>query len=259
MINALLGEDRAIVSDIHGTTRDTIEETLNIDGVLFRFIDTAGLRETSEVVEKIGIERTFKKISEASIVLGMVDLTRDIETTLDTISDILLKVDSSSLDLVILLNKTDICEVNKNVSTINNIVSFIENKGFKTYLRKVEEKSGTENHLDRNTAKNVINILPISAKTGSGIGILRELLASTQRDLLGDSDTTLVTNQRHVQALTDARTSLLRVRDGLASGLPTDLAAQDIREAIYHIGSIVGEISTDEVLGNIFRNFCIGK
>ena len=259
LLNALLGEDRAIVSDIHGTTRDTIEETLNIDGVLFRFIDTAGLRETSEVVEKIGIERTFKKISEASIVLGMVDLTRDIETTLDTISDILLKVDSSSQDLVILLNKTDICEVNKNVSTINNIVSFIENKGFKTYLRKVEEKSGTESHIDRNTAKNVINILPISAKTGSGIVILRELLASTQRDLLGDSDTTLVTNQRHVQALTDARTSLLRVRDGLASGLPTDLAAQDIREAIYHIGSIVGEISTDEVLGNIFRNFCIGK
>ena len=259
LLNALLGEDRAIVSDIHGTTRDTIEETLNIDGVLFRFIDTAGLRETSEVVEKIGIERTFKKISEASIVLGMVDLTRDIETTLDTISDILLKVDSSSQDLVILLNKTDICEVNKNVSTINNIVSFIENKGFKTYLRKVEEKSGTESHIDRNTAKNVINILPISAKTGSGIGTLRELLASTQRDLLGDSDSTLVTNQRHVQALTDARTSLLRVRDGLASGLPTDLAAQDIREAIYHIGSIVGEISTDEVLGNIFRNFCIGK
>ncbi len=259
LLNALLGEDRAIVSDIHGTTRDTIEETLNIDGVLFRFIDTAGLRETSEVVEKIGIERTFKKISEASIVLGMVDLTRDIETTLDTISDILLKVDSSSQDLVILLNKTDICKVNKNVSTINNIVSFIENKGFKTRLIKVEKKSGTENHLDRNTAKNVINILPISAKTGSGIGTLRELLASTQRDLLGDSDTTLVTNQRHVQALTDARTSLLRVRDGLASGLPTDLAAQDIREAIYHIGSIVGEISTDEVLGNIFRNFCIGK
>ena len=160
---------------------------------------------------------------------------------------------------MILLNKTDICEVNKNVSTINNIVSFIENKGFKTYLRKVEEKSGTESHIDRNTAKNVINILPISAKTGSGIGTLRELLASTQRDLLGDSDTTLVTNQRHVQALADARTSLLRVRDGLASGLPTDLAAQDIREAIYHIGSIVGEISTDEVLGNIFRNFCIGK
>ena len=104
-----------------------------------------------------------------------------------------------------------------------------------------------------------VKIIPISAKTGSGIPDLRSVLAASQRDLLGDSDTTLVTNQRHVQALTDARTSLLRVREGLASGLPTDLAAQDIREAIYHLGSIVGEISTDEVLGNIFRNFCIGK
>ena len=109
------------------------------------------------------------------------------------------------------------------------------------------------------SGENVVNILAISAKTGAGTDTLREVLASTQRDLLADSDTTLVTNQRHVQALTDARTSLLRVSDGLASGLPTDLAAQDIREAIYHIGSIVGEISTDEVLGNIFANFCIGK
>ena len=104
-----------------------------------------------------------------------------------------------------------------------------------------------------------VSIIPISAKTGSGISDLRAHLTATQRDILTDSDTTLVTNQRHVQALTDSRTSLLRVRDGLASGLPTDLAAQDIREAIYHIGSIVGEISTDEVLGNIFANFCIGK
>ena len=102
-------------------------------------------------------------------------------------------------------------------------------------------------------------IIPISAKTGSGIDILRSVLAASQHNLLADSDTTLVTNQRHIQALADSRTSLLRVRDGLLAGLPTDLAAQDIREAIYHLGSIVGEISTDEVLGNIFRNFCIGK
>ena len=259
LLNALLGEDRAIVSDIHGTTRDTIEETLNIDGILFRFIDTAGLRETSEVVEKIGIERTFKKISEASIVLGMVDLTRDPETTLETVSDILDKVDFSSQKLVILLNKTDIFDINKNVSVINTIVSLIDCKGFKAQLANEEEIHGTESNFEENSSKDVVNILPISAKTGSGIRTLRELLASTQRNLLGDSDTTLVTNQRHVQALTDARTSLLRVREGLASALPTDLAAQDIREAIYHIGSIVGEISTDEVLGNIFRNFCIGK
>ena len=245
LLNALLGEDRAIVSDIHGTTRDTIEETLNIDGVLFRFIDTAGLRETSEVVEKIGIERTFKKISEASIILGMVDLTRDIDTTLRTVSDIIGNVDFNSQKLVILLNKTDLTDVNKNVTLTNSIVSLINNKGITIDVCKNNDQA--------------VNILQISAKTGSGIEKLRNLLASTQHDILGDSDTTLVTNQRHVQALTESRTSLLRVREGLASALPTDLAAQDIREAIYHIGSIVGEISTDEVLGNIFQNFCIGK
>ena len=237
LLNALLGEDRAIVSDIHGTTRDTIEETLNIDGILFRFIDTAGLRETTETVEKIGIERTFKKISEASIVLGMVDLTRDFESTCETVREIIGKVDFSIQNLVILLNKTDISEVNNNVTVSNFIVSELENKG-----------------VAGNTP-----IIPISARTGAGISELRSHLASTQRNLLGDSDTTLVTNQRHVQALNEARASLLRVREGLAAGLPTDLAAQDIREAIYHIGSIVGEISTDEVLGNIFANFCIGK
>ena len=237
LLNALLGEDRAIVSDVHGTTRDTIEETLNIDGVLFRFIDTAGLRETDEVVEQIGIQRTFQKISEASLVLGMIDLTRDFESTCETVREIISKVDFEVQKLVILLNKMDISGVNNNVSISNFIVSELENKGVK---------------------EEVVQI-PISAKTGAGIADLRAHLASTQRDLLGDSDTTLVTNQRHVQALTDSRTSLLRVRSGLAAGLPTDLAAQDIREAIYHLGSIVGEISTDEVLGNIFANFCIGK
>ena len=248
LLNALLGEDRAIVSDVHGTTRDTIEETLNIDGVLFRFIDTAGLRETDEVVEKIGIERTFKKISEASVVLGMIDLTRDYDSTCDTVREIIEKVDFTCQKLVILLNKTDICEVNKNVNLVNYIVSLLNNKDIKTSLINSIENEATD-----------VPIIPISAKTGSGIPDLRSILAASQRDLLGDSDTTLVTNQRHVQALTDSRASLLRVRDGLAAGLPTDLAAQDIREAIYHLGSIVGEISTDEVLGNIFRNFCIGK
>ena len=245
LLNALLGEDRAIVSDVHGTTRDTVEETLNIDGILFRFIDTAGLRETTEVVEQIGIQRTFKKIGEASIVLGMIDLTRDFESTCETIRSIVDKVDFTCQKLVFLLNKTDISEVNKNVTIENYIVSYIDSK-------LVELNN---NYNDKGEVK----IIPISAKTGAGLSDLRSYLAFSQRDLLGDSDTTLVTNQRHAQALSDARTSLLRVREGLASGLPTDLAAQDIREAIYHLGSIVGEISTDEVLGNIFANFCIGK
>ena len=259
LLNALLGEDRAIVSDIHGTTRDTIEETLNIDGVLFRFIDTAGLRETTEVVEKIGIERTFKKLSEASIVLGMVDLTRDFESTCKTVREIIEKVDFDMQKLVILLNKTDVSEDNKNVKIINYIVSLLDNKGITSASHEGSTEwtqNDSNGEKDRNSD---VQTIQISAKTGSGLDTLRSYLASSQRDLLGDSDTTLVTNQRHVQALSDARTSLLRVRDGLASGLPTDLAAQDIREAIYHIGSIVGEISTDEVLGNIFRNFCIGK
>ena len=248
LLNALLGEDRAIVSDVHGTTRDTVEETLNIDGILFRFIDTAGLRETEEIVEKIGIERTFQKISEASIILGMIDLTRDFESTCETIREIVEKVDFTSQKLLFLLNKTDICEVNKNVSIINYIVSLLDNKGISSAL--VESTSEIADQTP---------IIAISAKTGTGINILRSVLAASQRNLLGDSDTTLVTNQRHVQALTDSRTSLLRVREGLATGLPTDLASQDIREAIYHLGSIVGEISADEVLGNIFKNFCIGK
>ena len=248
LLNALLGEDRAIVSDVHGTTRDTIEETLNIDGVLFRFIDTAGLRETDEVVEQIGIERTFKKISEASIVLGIIDLTRDFETTGETICSIIEKVDFSCQKLVFLLNKTDICEIDRNSDITNYIVSLLDDKSISCSFFE----------SDKNYDSDVL-IIPISAKTGTGIQNLRSALATSQRDLLGDSDTTLVTNQRHIQALTDARTSLWRVSEGLNAGLPTDLAAQDIREAIYHLGSIVGEISSDEVLGNIFRNFCIGK
>ena len=245
LLNALLGEDRAIVSDVHGTTRDTIEETLNIDGILFRFIDTAGLRETSETVEKIGIERTFKKISEASIVLGMIDLTRDFDSTCETIRKIVDKVDLSSQKLVFLLNKIDIVDINKNVNIYNYIVSCINNKEFKSIVEPIDV--------------NDIKIIEISAKLGTGIDELRNILAETQKNVLSDSDTTLVTNQRHVQALTDARTSLLRVREGLADGLPTDLAADDLRLAIYSLSSIIGEISSQDVLINIFSSFCIGK
>ena len=234
LLNALLGEERAIVSDIHGTTRDTVEETLNIDGVLFRFIDTAGLRETDEIVEKIGIERTFKKISEASIVLGMIDLTRDYESTCETIREIISKVDFSSQKLFFLLNKTDICAAESNSTVVNYIVSTLDNKG-------------------------VAPIIPISAKTGAGIDTLRSELAASQRDLLADSDTTLVTNQRHVQALADARTALLRAQDGLAINIPTELISQDIRECIYALSSISEGISSQDVLINIFSNFCIGK
>ena len=162
LLNALLGEDRAIVSDVHGTTRDTIEETLNIDGILFRFIDTAGLRETTEVVEQIGIERTFKKISEATIVLGMIDLTRDFESTCETVQSIVEKVDFETQKLVFLLNKTDISEVNNNVSIINYIVSLANTKGVKC---SVFENGGT--------SCSDVQIIPISAKTGHPIPVRR--------------------------------------------------------------------------------------
>lgn len=328
LLNALLGEERAIVSDIAGTTRDTIEETLNIDGILFRFIDTAGIRETDETIEKIGIDRTFKKLGEAAVVLGMTDLSRGEAAVLEDADFILSKVnemggvknvglaidgaetgvastaetggaplagtDGTSLaetggaslaetggthpaetggasqhghgdgqerKVVILVNKCDVADDfyrddngtvygsgndlgesmaeisdNKNVNHDNNIVSLIENK------------------YDN------CKVIPISAKTGTGLSTLTKTLGEIGSEITGSTDETLVTNVRHYEALVRAASALERVRAGLhIATLPPDLIAQDLREALYHLGEIVGEITTDETLGNIFRNFCIGK
>lgn len=265
LLNALLGEERAIVSDVHGTTRDTVEETMNIDGILFRFIDTAGIRQTDETVEKIGIERTYKKLHEAAIVLAMLDITRSEAELAESIKEILDKVDLKQQKLIFLLNKCDLTEAgnygkddnsarNNFVNIKNYIVSLIEEHNIKLYGKFQWYEANAKGNL-----KDAIGIMPISAKTGEGLDALRTTLSATQKDLLADSDTTLITNARHYEALSNARDALVRVRTGLSDALPTDLLTQDIREALYHIGSIVGEISTDEVLGNIFRNFCIGK
>ena len=258
LLNALLGEERAIVSDIAGTTRDTIEETLNLGGIMFRFIDTAGIRETDELVEKIGIERTFKKLNEASIVLGMTDLSRGEDSVLADAEYIWSKVNASSSDreFVLLVNKCDVNGIESlaagyeaGCAGVGSGAGYADKAGKMARIGAALREKGI-----------VTKMIPISAKTGSGLPELTEALAIIGRRITGDTDETLVTNIRHYEALSRAATALGRVRDGLkVATLPPDLIAQDLREALYHLGEIVGEISTDEVLGNIFRKFCIGK
>lgn len=236
LLNTLVGEERAIVSNIHGTTRDVIEDTMNLGGITFRFIDTAGIRETKETIEIIGIERTFQKLRSASVVILVLDATRpeNFESSLENLTD---KV-SSRQQLIILLNKMD--EIS--IAGVDTQVDLIKDLCVKNTLGPIA-------------------VLPISAKKGLGIDALQSVLVESQKALSSSAAAggTLVSNIRHYQALMDAQIALDRVEDGLASGLATDLVAQDIREALYHLGSIVGEINTEEVLGNIFGKFCIGK
>lgn len=259
LLNALLGEDRAIVSDIAGTTRDTIEETLNLGGVMFRFIDTAGIRETDEVVEKIGIERTFKKMDEASIVLGMTDLSRGEDSVLADAEYIWDKVNASSSgqEFLLLVNKCDVYGY-ESVAGEGHVAGYAGTG----YGAGDADKTGKMAKIEATLREKGISakLIPISAKTGYGLAALTETLAEIGRRITGDTDETLVTNIRHYEALVRAATALGRVRNGLqVATLPPDLIAQDLREALYHLGKIVGEIGTEEVLGNIFRKFCIGK
>ena len=267
LLNALLGEERAIVSDIAGTTRDTIEETLNLGGVMFRFIDTAGIRETDELVEKIGIERTFRKLNEASIVLGMTDLSRGEDSVLADAEYIWSKVNAcgTGREFLLLVNKCDVdgIESVKAGSGAGYVgtgseAGCVETGSGAGHAGKAGKMARIEAALREKGI--VTKMIPISAKTGSGLPELTAALAEIGRCITGDTDETLVTNIRHYEALSRAATALGRVRDGLkVATLPPDLIAQDLREALYHLGEIVGEISTDEVLGNIFRKFCIGK
>ncbi len=235
LLNALLGEDRAIVSDIAGTTRDTVEETMTIGSTLFRFIDTAGIRDASEVVEKMGIERTIKKISQADIVLAVLDLSLPFEQLKSDAQDILARVDLSSQKLVFIGNKADISGVNKNVNYLYEFVLSIDNKGVNPIF------------------------VEISALTGLGLPNLKELLEKTQSNRVDYSSSVLVTNARHFQELKAAENDLREVRKALETSLSTELIAQDLRSALAHLGAITGEFTTDEILGKIFSHFCIGK
>ena len=230
LLNALLGEDRAIVSDIAGTTRDTIEETLNINGILYRFIDTAGLRNTDETIEKIGIERSYRKIQEATIVIGMLDATKDYESTLSAAKEIHSKVDLEHQQLILCINKVD---------TLND-----QGEALLGLLRQ---------DLDDDD----ILVICLSAKSRFGLSDLYNTLKHYQP--LSYPDATLVTNVRHYEALLHASESLKQVQQGLEMNIPTDLISQDLRQALHYLGSITGEITTDEVLGSIFSRFCVGK
>ena len=238
LLNALLGEDRAIVSDIAGTTRDTIEEVMNLNGTMFRFIDTAGIRETEETIEKIGIERTFRKISEADIVLGLIDMTQSLQAIKESAEFILNKIDTAQQTLVLLLNKSDLCP-----TASAECVDLLKSTA-------CEIIGQNEGH---------VYIQTLSAKTGNGLDQLQKTLSEIQQAMNANHDAVLVTNLRHYEALKHASESLHAVSKGLEDGIPTDLVAQDLREALYYLGSITGEITTEEVLGSIFGRFCIGK
>jgi tRNA modification GTPase len=227
LLNALLRDDRALVSDIHGTTRDTIEDTVVMGGTLFRFIDTAGIRQSSDTVEQMGIERSWQAMDKATIVLWVIDSTRP-DGIQDMAHDILARCEGKRL--IAVLNKTD----------------------------KVNDHSGMENQL-RGLLPESATVTAISAKRDADIEALRNLIVKTAALPDVDSDAVIVTNARHYQALTRARDAIARAITGLDSGLSGDLLDQDIRECLHWLGEITGEITTDNILAEIFTHFCIGK
>jgi tRNA modification GTPase len=226
LLNVLLNDDKAIVSDIHGTTRDVIEDSVIVNGVTFRFIDTAGIRNTSDTVEKLGIERTFKKIEQAAIVLWLVDGTQASEH-IEWLTERITRLAAGKIILV--FNKTD---------------------------KISDEELGILNQLfEQFEAERVY----ISAKKKQNIEVLEQaLLKAAQLPEINQSDV-IVSNIRHYEALEKALASIRRVIDGLENGLTNDLLALDIRDCMGHLGEITGQISNDEILGNIFGKFCIGK
>lgn len=233
LLNQLVGEERAIVSDIHGTTRDTIEDTITIGTATFRFIDTAGIRDTTDTIESIGIERTMQKISQAEIVLLLIDSTQASQQYALLAPKVLPLCKGKSL--IIAYNKADIAGDTK-----------------PPYVADLTSPE----YVDLSSVDEIL----ISAKTGQGIDTLRHLLCTLAAVDSDSSSGVIVSNLRHLSALNTALADIERVLDGLASGLPSDLISQDLRSCLYALGEITGgEIQTDEVLGNIFSHFCVGK
>lgn len=226
LLNLLVNEERAIVSDIHGTTRDVIEDTINLRGITFRFIDTAGIRETSDRIESLGIERTFQKLEQASIVLWVIDSTTA-QTQYASLAQKILP-HCKGKKLIRLFNKSDLLSPEAQTAL--------------SYLP-----------LDEG------DTLFISAKQHENTDALQSLLVKdASLPEISQSDV-IVTNIRHFEALSHALDAIRRVQDGLSARLSGDFLSQDIRECIFYLNDILGEVTNDEVLGNIFRKFCIGK
>ncbi len=227
LLNALVGEERAIVSDIHGTTRDVIEDVVHIQGISFRFIDTAGIRHTTDTIENLGIERTFRKLDDAQIVLWMIDSPAAIQSLPLIESEILSHC--TDKHLLLLFNKSDLLSTEQQKQLLSRFAH--------------------------------IPAIPLflSAKLGDGLSSLREQLIQTAAIPQIAQNDVIVTNIRHYEALTRALTSIQRVQEGLASSLPGDLISQDLRECIFHLSDIAGEVTNQDVLSNIFSHFCIGK
>ena len=262
LLNALLGEERAIVSDIAGTTRDTIEETLNISGKTFRFIDTAGIRETDDTIEKIGIERAFKKITEADIVLGLLDLNQSADTYFKSANFIIDNVNLLKQKLILIFNKVDLNSQAMWMDTeyiICNLRGSIERNIENNGGYMLDEYKYSITGQDCHDIRNLIKYDFISAKNDEHIEKLKKDIAFFGRDLKVGENEVLVTNLRHYEALVKAAESLVKVKEGLDMGISTEFVAQDLKEVLYYLGSITGEISSSDVLNSIFGRFCIGK
>lgn len=241
LLNALLHDDRAIVSDVHGTTRDVIEDTFTLGGTLFRFIDTAGLRSTEDVVEQMGIARSRQKLEEAKIVLFVVDATQ-VASQMEALGTEILEA-MNGRPLVVLFNKADLLEE----KAMNDLLT----QPLAHWISGVSLSSQQEPKIVK---------LSISAKEGLGLDTLTDTLVGLAQENTTSAGDIIVTNARHYAALTAALADIRRVRQGLSTHLSGDFVAQDLRECLFHLAEITGgAVTTDEVLGTIFKNFCVGK
>lgn len=255
LLNALLNEDRAIVSDIAGTTRDTIEEVLNIEGIQFRLIDTAGIREASDQIEAIGVEKTMEKISQSALLIYVFDV---IQTQPEEVRQDLAKLVKPDMHLLVIANKMDLNPHTK-------FEHYFEGGSGKGEVgRKNEDVSPSDSDFPLPTSHLPLAItpaqwVPLSALEKMNIGFLKEKLYQSVLTEQVQVDSTIVSNARHFEALKKASESLDDVLQAMDSGITSDFVAMDIRRALAFLGEITGEISTDDLLGNIFGKFCIGK